>query len=139
GLDLVAKISQLLLPSGEPLALRVGIATGLVFVGETVGEGPAHEQAAVGITPNLAARLQSVAEPNTVLVAESTRRLLGRVFACEAARSHTLKGFPEPVPAARVIGERLVETRFDARHPGSLTRFVGRQHEIHELIELWQQ
>src|SRR5262245_2543359 len=130
GLDLVAKISQ-------PLALRVGIATGLVFVGETV-QGQAQEQAAVGITPNLAARLQSVAQPNAVLVAESTCRLLGRVFATEAARSYALKGFPEPVLAWRVIGERLVETRFDAQHAGSLTRFVGRQHEIHELMELWQ-
>src|SRR5262249_25008074 len=129
GLELVAKIGQLLLPSGEPLQVRVGIATGLVVVGETHQEGPAHEQAAVGITPNLEARLQTVAEPNTVLVAESTHRLLGNVFVCEAVRSYQLKGFAEPVSSWRIVGERIVGSRFDAQRSGALTRFVGRQHE----------
>ena len=83
GLDLVAKVGQLLLPSHEPLQIRVGIATGLVIVGETIGEGPSREQAVVGETPNLASRLQSLAPPNAVVVAPSTRRLLGDVFVCE--------------------------------------------------------
>ena len=77
GLDIVAKVGQLLLPSGEPLQVRVGIATGLVVVGETIGEGSAQEQAVFGETPNLAAHLQQVAAPNSVLVAASTHRLLG--------------------------------------------------------------
>src|SRR5262249_50809441 len=83
GLDLVAKVSQLLLPTGEPLQVRVGIATGVVVVGDTIGEESAQEQVVVGETPNLAARLQSVAAPNTTLIAASTLRLLGDVFVCE--------------------------------------------------------
>ena len=82
GLDIVAKVGQLLLPSGEPLQVRVGIATGVVVVGETIGEGSAQEQAVFGETPNLAAHLQQVAAPNSVLVATSTHRLLGGVFIC---------------------------------------------------------
>ena len=77
GLDLIAKVTQLLLPSGVPLAVRVGIATGVVVVGETISEGSTQEQSAVGETPNLAARLQDVAQPNSVIIAESTRKLLG--------------------------------------------------------------
>jgi class 3 adenylate cyclase/predicted ATPase len=138
GLELVAKIGQLLLPSGEPLQVRVGIATGLVVVGETLSEGPAQEQAAVGITPNLAARLQTEADPNTVLVAESTHRLLGNLFVYEGVRSYQLKGFADPVSAWRVVGERVVDSRFDARRSGTLTRFVGRQHELRQLLGLWE-
>jgi class 3 adenylate cyclase/predicted ATPase len=138
GLELVAKIGQLLLPSGKPLQARVGIATGLVVVGEILAEGSAQEQAAVGITPNLAARLQTAADPNTVLVAESTRRLLGNVFVYEGVRSYQLKGFAEPVSAWRVIGERIVDSRFDAQRSGTLTRFVGRQHELQHLLGLWE-
>src|SRR5262245_21152749 len=120
GLDVVARISRLLLPSSEPLRVRVGIATGLVVVGDILGENPAQEQAAVGITPNLAARLQALAEPNTVLVADSTQRLLGNVFVYEAARPYQLKGFAQPVLAWRVVGERVVDSRFDAQRSGHL-------------------
>jgi len=139
GLDLVAKISQLLLPSGEPLQVQVGIATGLVIVGETLGEKSVQEQAAVGITPNLAARLQAAADPDAVLVAESTRLLLGNLFVYEPFRSYQLKGFAQPVLAWRVIGERVVDSRFDAQRSGALTRFVGRQHELQKLLDLWEQ
>jgi class 3 adenylate cyclase/predicted ATPase len=139
GLELVAKIGQLLLPSGEPLQARVGIATGLVVVGEILREGSAQEQAAVGITPNLAARLQTAADPNAVLVAESTHRLLGNVFVYEGVRSYQLKGFAEPVSAWRVVGERIVGSRFEAQRSGTLTRFVGRQHELQQLLRLWEQ
>ncbi len=138
GLDVVAKISRLLLPSSEPLQVRVGIATGLVVVGETPGESSVQEQAAVGITPNLAARLQALAEPNTVLIAESTQRLLGNVFVYEAVRPYQLKGFSEPVLAWRVVGERVVDSRFDAQRSGSLTQFVGRQPELQRLLDLWE-
>jgi class 3 adenylate cyclase/predicted ATPase len=137
GLDVAAKVSRLLLPSGERLQVRVGIATGLVVVGETLGESSAQEQAAVGITPNLAARLQALADPNTVLIAESTQRLLGNVFVYEAVRPYQLKGFAEPVSAWRVVGERVVDSRFDAQRSGRLTQFVGRQHELQRLLDLW--
>ncbi len=92
GLDLVAKVSQLLLPTGEPLQVRVGIATGLVVVGDTVGEELAQEQVVVGETPNLAARLQSVAAPNTTVIAASTLRLLGDVFVCEQSGAVRTQG-----------------------------------------------
>jgi class 3 adenylate cyclase/predicted ATPase len=139
GLDLVAKVSQLLLPNGEPLQVRVGIATGVVVVGDTVGEQSAQEQVVVGETPNLAARLQSVAAPNTTLIAASTLRLLGDVFVCERLEPFELKGFSEPVVAWRVLGERVAESRFAAIRSKELTRFVGRQNELYRLYGLWKQ
>ena len=138
GLDLVAKVGQLLLPSNEPLQIRVGIATGLVVVGETIGEGSSREQAVVGETPNLASRLQSLAPPNTVVVAANTRRLLGDVFVCEYLGSYELKGISEPAKAWRVTGERAVESRFEAMRSGKLTQFVGRQTELSQLLSLWE-
>ena len=137
GLDLVAKVGQLLLPTGDLLQVRVGIATGLVVVGDTVGEESAQEQVVVGETPNLAARLQSVAVPNTTVVAASTLRLLGDVFVCEQLGPFELKGFSEPVMAWRVLGERVVESRFAAIRSQTLTRFVGRQNELQQLYGLW--
>ena len=138
GLALVAQVSQLLLPCGEVLRVRVGIGTGLVIVGDTIGEGSAQEQAVVGETPNVAARLQSVAAPNTVVVAGSTRRLLGGMFMCQDLGPQELKGFSEPVAAWRVIGERVVESRFAATRSKKLTRFVGRQNELRQLLGLWK-
>src|SRR5262249_26516446 len=138
GLDLLAKVGQLLLPSGEPLQARVGIATGVVVAGDTVGEKSAQEQVVVGETPNLAARLQSVAAPSTTVIAGSTLRLLGNVFMCEQVGPFELKGLSEPVMAWRVLGERVTESRFAAIHPTNLTRFVGRQNELHQLYGLWK-
>jgi class 3 adenylate cyclase/predicted ATPase len=138
GLGLVAKVGQLLLPTGEPLQARVGIATGVVVVGDTIGEKSAQEQVVVGETPNLAARLQSVAAPNTTVIAASTLRLLGGVFVCEQLGPFELKGLSEPVMAWRVLGERVAESRFAAIHPKNLTGFVGRQNELHQLYGLWQ-
>lgn len=136
-LDIVAKIGQLLLPSNEPLQARIGIATGVVMVRE-IGEGLVREQSAVGETPNLAARLLSLAAPNTILVSASTHRLLGSVFACNDLGPFELKGMPQPVRVYQIIGERVVESRFDAIHAGKLTQFVGRQPELEELIGLWK-
>jgi predicted ATPase/class 3 adenylate cyclase len=137
GLDIVAKVGQLLLPSGEPLQVRVGIATGLVVVGETIGEGPAQEQAVFGETPNLAAHLQQLAAPNSVLVAASTRRLLGGVFVCTDLGRVEVKGKSKPVAAWKVIGECVVESRFEATRPKRLTRFVGRQEQLSRLLNFW--
>jgi class 3 adenylate cyclase/predicted ATPase len=139
GLEIVAKVGQLLLPSGAPLQVRVGIATGLVVVGETIGEGSAQEQAVVGETPNLAARLQQLAAPNSVVIAASTQRLLGGLFVCAELGLTQIKGEAEPVATWRVIGECLVESRFEAIRSARLTSFVGRQQELHQLLDFWQQ
>ena len=138
GLEVVAKVSQLLLPTGDVLQVRVGVATGLVVVGDTVGEGSAREQVVVGETPNLAFRLQSVAAPNTVVVAASTMRLLGDLFVCEHPAPLKLEGLPEPVTSWRILGERVGESRFAAIRSKTLTRFVGRQDELHQLYGLWR-
>ena len=134
----MAKVSQLLPPTGDLLQVRVGIATGLVIVGDTVGEESAQEQVVVGETPNLAFGLQGVAAPNTAVVAASTMRLLGNVFVCEQLGPLELKGFSEPVTAWRVLGERVGESRFAAIRSKRLTRFVGRQNELHQLYDLWK-
>ena len=139
GLDIVAKVGQLLLPSGEPLQVRVGIATGLVVVGETIGEGSAQEQAVFGETPNLAAHLQQLAAPNSVLVAASTHRLLGGAFVCAELGRDEVNGKSKPVTAWRIIGECAVESRFEAIRPKRLTRFVGRQEQLSRLLKLWEQ
>ena len=137
GLDLVAKVSQLVLPSHEPLKIRVGIATGLVVVGETIGEGPSREQSVVGETPNLASRLQGLARPNTVVVAANTRRLLGDTFVCEDLGFHQVKGISGPVKVWRVTGEGVVESRFDALRSANLSQFVGRENELDLLVSFW--
>src|SRR3984957_13326816 len=99
---------------GVALEMRAGIATGLVVVGELMGEGEARERGVVGETPNLAARLQALAEPGSVVVAESTRRLLGGAFALRALGPQILKGFAEPMPVWRVLQEATNLSRFEA-------------------------
>jgi predicted ATPase/class 3 adenylate cyclase len=138
GLDVVARVGQLVLPSGEPLQVRVGIATGTVIVGETIGEGVSREQAVVGETPNLAARLQEIAAPDTVAITTSTLRLLGGIFAIQDLGLQALKGIAEPAPIFRVTGERAVVSRFDAFRSKKLTQFVGRQKELRQLLALWE-
>jgi class 3 adenylate cyclase len=124
GLAVVAAVASLRAPGGEPLAARVGVATGLVVVGDLVGEGAAQEDAVVGDTPNLAARLQALAEPGQVVVAEATRRLLGELFELERRGPLPLKGIGEPVVAFVVRAERPVASRFeelvDRAHSASL-------------------
>jgi class 3 adenylate cyclase/predicted ATPase len=139
GLDLVAKVGQLLLPSNEPLQVRVGIATGLVIVRPTTGEGSAPEQRVFGEILNLAARLQSSAPPNSVVVAKSTRDLLGEGFVCDQLGLCEVEGVSEPIAVSRITGERAVESRFDAKRSAKLTQFVGRQHELRQLLEAWTQ
>ena len=119
--------------------VRIGIATGLVVVGELVGEGSAQERNVVGETPNLAARLQSVAAPNTVVIAASTRRLTGEVFEYEAIETGALKGFQEPVAAWRVLRERSIASRFETLRAASRTPLIGREEEIELLTRRWEQ
>ena len=113
------------LKSPVTLQTRVGIATGLVVVGDLIGSGEAQERGIVGETPNLAARLQGIAEPNTVVIAEGTRRLLGNLFEFEDLGAKDLKGITEPVRAWAALRPASVEGRFEALHASGLTNLVG--------------
>ena len=125
--------------AGETLAARIGIATGSVVVGELIGDGAAQEQAVVGETPNLAARLQALAEPGSVVIGAATRRLLGGLFELDDLGPKRLKGFAEPLAAFRVAGEGGAEDRFEARQAAGLTPLVGREEEISLLLRRWRQ
>jgi class 3 adenylate cyclase len=133
----VAEIGDIERPDGARLQARVGIATGLVVVGEIVGTGTAQERTIVGETPNLAARLQAFATPDTILISESTQNLLGGLFQLEPAGEHELKGFARPVPVWRVLGEAGVVSRFAAIRTGS-TPLVGRAHEMALMFDRWR-
>lgn len=122
----------------ERLQVRIGIATGLVVVGDIVGTGVARELSIIGETPNLAARLQGLAEPGSILISETTRQLIGRTFEVENAGTHPVKGFAELVPAWRVRGESAVASRFAAARSAAQVPFIGREHEIGLLLDRWQ-
>jgi len=135
GLELIAAVGAL--TTRAPLQTRVGIATGLVVVGDLIGSGEAQERGIVGETPNLAARLQGVAEPNTVVIAESTRKLLGNLFELEDLGAKDLKGIAGPVRAWAALRVSSVESRFEALHAGGLTALVGREEELELLLRRW--
>ena len=135
GLELVAAVGAL--KTHAPLQTRVGIATGLVVVGDLIGSGASQEQAIVGETPNLAARLQGVAEPNTVVIAEATRKLLGNLFELEDLGAQDLKGITGPVRAWAALRASSAEGRFEAMHATSLTDLVGREEELDLLLRRW--
>src|SRR4029077_6576387 len=119
------------------LQTRVGIATGLVVVGELIASGEAQERGIVGETPNLAARLQGLAEPNSVVIAESTRKLLGNLFELEDLGASDLKGISGPVRAWTALRPSRVESRFEALHTEGLTELVGREEELDLLLRRW--
>ncbi len=135
GLELIQALGAL--KSSTPLQTRVGIATGLVVVGDLIGTGSAQEQTVVGETPNLAARLQGHAEPNSIIIAESTRRLLGNLFELEDLGQKVLKGISEPVRAWAALRPSSVESRFEALHASGLTELVGREEELELLLRRW--
>ncbi len=135
GLQLVAAVSGL--KTHAALQTRVGIATGLVIVGDLIGSGEAQERGIVGETPNLAARLQGVAEPNSVVIAESTRKLLGNLFELEDLGAQDLKGMSGPLRAWVALRPASVESRFEAFHPSGLTDLVGREEELDLLLRRW--
>ena len=135
GLELVAAVGGL--KTHAPLQTRVGIATGLVVVGDLIGSGASQEQAIVGETPNLAARLQGVAEPNGVVIAESTRKLVGNLFELEDLGAQDLKGISGHVRAWAALRPSSVESRFEAMHASGLTELVGREEEIEILLRRW--
>jgi class 3 adenylate cyclase/tetratricopeptide (TPR) repeat protein len=136
-LALMAEIGRIARPDGEPLTARIGIATGLVVVGEIVGAGLARERAIVGETPNLAARLQSLAAPGAILIAEATQQLLGGLFELDATGPHELKGFAKPVPVWRVLRETSAPSRFAAIRTAAAP-FVGRANEVGLMLDRWR-
>jgi class 3 adenylate cyclase/predicted ATPase len=135
GLQLVTAVGKL--KTHTALQTRVGIATGLVVVGDLIGSGASQEQAIVGDTPNLAARLQGVAGPNSVVVAESTRRLVGSLFELEDLGPQELKGISGSTRAWAALRPALVEGRFEAMHASGLTDLVGREEELDLLLRRW--
>jgi class 3 adenylate cyclase len=138
GLALVDAVAELQTDIGSRLQIRVGIATGMVVVGDLIGEGAAKEQAVIGETPNLAARLQTFAKPGTVLISESTHRLTDGHFNYRNLGLIVLKGWAEPIPAWQVLGASGVESRFEAQHKTRLTPLIGRDEEIELLLRRWQ-
>ena len=137
GLDVVDAVARLAVRS-TMLQARVGIATGLVVVGDLIGEGSAQEQSVVGETPNLAARLQALAEPDSVVIAAGTRRLVGDLFEYRDLGAVEVKGIAEPVPAWQVLRPSAVESRFEALRGSALSRLIGRDEEIDLLLRRWE-
>ena len=135
GLELIGAVSAI--KSNAPLQTRVGIATGMVVVGDLIGSGEAQERGIVGETPNLAARLQGVAEPNMVVIAEGTRKLLGSLFELHYLGAKDLKGIAGPVRGWAVLRASSVEGRFEALHASGLTALVGREEELELLLRRW--
>ena len=136
GLAVIEAVGKL--PAREDLRVRLGIATGLAVVGDLIGEGAAQERGVVGETPNLAARMQAVAMPNTLVIAEATLRQVGGLFEVEDLGPQALAGFSEPQPAWRIVGDSGVLSRFEALRSGT-TPLVGRGEELDLLLRRWQQ
>jgi len=137
GLALAEAVPMLKTAAGTPLQVRVGIATGLVVVGDLIGSGDAQERGVVGDTPNLAARLQALAEPNVVVIADSTRKLLGNLFELRDLGPQDLKGIAGPTRAWAALRSSSVESRFEALHMTGLAALVGREEEFEALLRRW--
>jgi class 3 adenylate cyclase/predicted ATPase len=135
GLEAVAAVTALKSPAS--LQTRVGIATGMVVIGDLIGSGEAQERGIVGETPNLAARLQALAEPNTVVIAEGTRKLLGNLFELEVLGPKDIKGIAGPVLAWAALRASSAEGHFEALHTTGLTALVGREEELELLLRRW--
>jgi class 3 adenylate cyclase/predicted ATPase len=139
GLSLIAAVPSLRTGQDVVLEVRIGIATGVVVVGDLVGEGVAQEQGVIGETPNLAARLQALAEPGQVVISHSTRRLTGGMFEYRDLGRAVLKGLADPTQAWHVTGASTVASRFEAQHEAALTPLVGREEELEVLVRHWRQ
>jgi class 3 adenylate cyclase/tetratricopeptide (TPR) repeat protein len=135
GLQVVEAVSSL--ETQVSLQSRVGIATGLVVVGDRAHSGRLLDYSIIGETPNVAARLQGVAEPNEVIIAESTRRLIGDLFELKHLGARDLKGIAEPVHSWVVLRASSVASRFEALHSAGLTALIGREEELNLLLQRW--
>src|SRR6516225_5657017 len=133
---ILAEVGGIERPDGTLAQARIGVATGLVVVGEIIGIGTAQERTILGETPNLAARLQALAAPHTILISEATQNLLGGLFEIELTGQHEVKGFARPVPAWRVLGEATVESRFAATR--TRLPLIGRAHEMGLMLDRWR-
>jgi class 3 adenylate cyclase/tetratricopeptide (TPR) repeat protein len=138
GLEALAAVEDIHSPDDQPLKARIGIASGHVVVGDIDGSSANERGSIAGDTPNLAARLQAAAAPGQIVVADSTRRLAGQSFEVESLGVQELKGFKSPIALFTVRGEREVESRFEAAHASSLSKFVGRSSEIGMLLDRWE-
>ena len=137
GLAIVDAAAKLETAAGAPLHVRVGIATEIVIVGDLLGSGESQERGIVGDTPNLAARLQGIAEPDSVVIAEGTRKLLGDLFELADLGPRALKGVAAPIRTYAALRESMQESRFEALHAGGLTALVGREEEAELLLRRW--
>jgi class 3 adenylate cyclase len=138
GLEIVEKVEQLRQPDGRALQARVGIATGLVVTRGATGVGTAGEETVVGDTPNLAARLQSLADPGCVLVGPTTHQLISDFFEFSFLGEHAIKGFRDPISIWKVLGASTIESRFAAAHAATAGPIVGRERELTFLYDCWQ-
>ncbi len=140
-LAITQAVSVLRIPHHDDLRLsvRVGLATGLVVAGDVIGEGPSREEAIIGETPNLAARMQTLADPGKVIISDSTKTLLRDAFDYRSIGSHVLKGFNAPVPAWQLVGPSDLETRFDASQTGEAIPLINRVAELDLMATLWDE
>ena len=137
GLALVESVGRLGINMGRPLQARVGIASGLVLIGDLHAAGAPHDHDVVGETPNLAARLQANAEPNAVIISGETRRLVGELFECAAVDAQPLKGFATPMESWRVVKRSEIVNRFQALRSAD-TLLVGREQETGLMAGGWE-
>lgn len=138
GLSIISTVMKTKAPDGTFLATRVGIATGVVIVGDLIGSGATQEAAVVGETPNLAARLQGIAGLNQLVIPRETQRLLGNAFDLKSIGAQDLKGIDGTIDAYVVEGEASQESRFAAHQTGALTPIVGRERELGLMMERWE-
>ena len=139
GIDIIDNVADLSVRSGRGLQVRIGVSTGMVVVGDIVGEGASEERAVVGDAPNLAARLQGAATPSSIYLSESTRRLVEGRFELENLGTTTLRGFAQPMSMWQVVRERKVESRFEAQTLGKVSPMFGREQELGLVLERWRQ
>jgi class 3 adenylate cyclase len=139
GLEIIGSVKRSQPSRDVSLEGRIGIASGVVLVGDLLREGVTQEIAAFGETPNLAARLQALAEPNTMVISPETYRLVGALFEYRDLGCHAVKGFAEPVHARQVLMASNVEDRFEARHPFGSSTLLGRDEEVDLPLRRWGQ
>lgn len=136
-LEIIRSVAKLRAPDGQPLSARAGLASGTVVVGDLIGEGSAQEETVVGDTPNLAARLQSLAEPDRVLVSDATRTLVQNRFELASLGLQDIKGLEAPVPVWEVTAEHSLESRFEAEELDPVLPMIGRSNELGLIMERW--
>ncbi|MBX9700862.1 MAG: AAA family ATPase [Acetobacteraceae bacterium] len=138
-LDVLARVAELTGPNAARLEVKIGIATGVVVVGDSLESGDPNDGMVLGEAPNLASRLQALADPGSVLISDGTHRLLGATFECDDLGLHDLRGVPQPARVWRVVRRREGLSRFEATRSPQLSRVVGRDAELQRLLELWHQ